>query len=79
MRSQLLVEVVLQLEGAAALFGLGGVEGPIRAALLEGDDDRGRVGDRPPVELQDRKGLLGAAAEPQAIAMWTPGIGERRT
>jgi hypothetical protein len=54
--SQLLVEEVLQLEGAAALRGIGRVERRVRVALLDRGEDRGRVGDRAPVHLQQRQG-----------------------
>src|SRR6185436_16706093 len=60
--AELLVEEVLQLEGAAQLRGIGGIEGRLREALLERGDDRGRVGDRLPVELEHREGEVGGVA-----------------
>jgi hypothetical protein len=62
---QLLVEEVLQLERAAALLGVGGIERRLGEALLERGDYLGRVADRPPLELQHREGdVAGVAGEP---------------
>jgi len=62
-RPQLLVEEVLQLEGVAALLGIGRVERRVRVALLDRSEDRGRVGDRAPVHLQQRQGDALAAGQ----------------
>ena len=62
---ELLVEEVLEGEGAPALVGVGRVERGLGLALLERGDDRGRVADVAAVDGQHREGDLGAAGEPE--------------